>query len=51
MLLSAQKCPIVYIKKSILKLKTILQPTVNYEEVKRREIYNKKVMQFILCRQ
>jgi hypothetical protein len=30
----------IYIK--ILKLKTILQSTVNYEKVKRRMIYNKK---------
>jgi len=49
MLLSAQKGPIIYIYK-ILKLKTILQSTVNYEKVKRRMIYKKKkkVTQFIL---
>jgi hypothetical protein len=32
----------LYIYKKILKLKTILQSTVNYEKVKRRMIYNKK---------
>jgi hypothetical protein len=41
MLLSAQKGPIIYIYK-ILKLRTILQSTVNYEKVKRRMIYKKK---------
>jgi DNA topoisomerase VI subunit A len=41
MLLSAQKGPFIYIK-NILKLKTILQSTDNYEKVKRRMIYNNK---------